>query len=85
MLHWIPSPAVAFLGARPVTNPVLPGDPARCAQSLRAMHALMLAYAAQRRRAASEPFDSAYWKAAESHALDKARALRSQRGFGRLP
>ncbi|HTI68241.1 MAG TPA: hypothetical protein VL460_11910 [Caulobacteraceae bacterium] len=85
MLHWIPSPAVAFLGARAESSPVLPGDPAHCVQSLRAMHALMLAYAAQRRRAAVERFDSAYWKAAESHALDKARTLRGQAAFGRLP
>lgn len=49
------------------------------------MHALMLAYAAQRRRAAADPCDAVYWKAAESHALDKARALRGQVGFSRLP
>ena len=85
MLHWIPSPAVAFLGARSEAGPVLPGDPARCAQTLRAMHAVMLAYAGQRRRAASQPYDSAYWKAAESHALDKARTIRSQPAFARLP
>lgn len=85
MLHWIPAPAVAFLGARS-TEPVLPGDlPARYAQSLRAMHALMLAYAGQRRRAALEPCNAAYWKAAEACALDRARALRAQLGFGRLP
>jgi hypothetical protein len=85
MLHWIPAPAVAFLGARSAISPVLPGDPARCAQSLRAMHALMLAYAGQRRRAAADSYDSAYWKAAEAHALDKARVLRSQGAFARLP
>jgi hypothetical protein len=49
------------------------------------MHALMLAYAGQRRRAAAEPGDSAYWKAAEAHALDKARGFRAQEGFIRLP
>ena len=59
MLHWIPAPAVAFLGARPGSGPALPGDPAQCVQSLRAMHALMLAYAGQRRRAAADPGDSA--------------------------
>ncbi len=85
MLHWIPAPAVAFLGARSESQPALPGDPRRCAQSLRAMHALMLAYAAQRRRAAADPGDSAYWKAAEAHTLSKARALRADVAFGRLP
>jgi hypothetical protein len=85
MLHWVPAPAVAFLGARTEASPALPGDPIRCAQSLRAMHALMLGYAAQRRRAAGEPSESAYWKAAEAHALDKARALRVKAEFGRLP
>jgi hypothetical protein len=85
MLHWIPAPAVAFLGARAENAPVLPGDPARCAQSLRTMHALMLAYAGQRRRAAAEPTDAAYWKAAFSHPLDKARAYRLQPTFQRLP
>jgi hypothetical protein len=84
MLHWLPAPAVAFLGAR-ASAPALPGDPARCAESLRAMHALMLAYAAQRRRAACEPADASYWKAAEAHALTKARALRKTEGFPRLP
>ena len=85
MLHWIPTISTAFLGARPESNPVLPGDPARCAQSLRAMHALMLAYAGQRRRAAAEPADAVYWKAAEACALDKARLLRAREGFARLP
>lgn len=85
MLHWVPAPAVAFLGARTENQPALPGDPARYAQSLRAMHSLMLAYAAQRRRAASEPYDAAYWKAAQAHALTKARTLRGDRAFGRLP
>jgi hypothetical protein len=85
MLHWIPAPAVAFLGARPEQSPALPGDPTRCVQSLRAMHAMMLAYAAQRRRAAALPGDAAYWKAAESYALDKARTLRERTGFIRLP
>lgn len=84
MLHWIPAPALAFAGAR--TEPALPGDaPARCAASLRAMHALMLAYAAQRRRAAVETVDAVYWKAAEAIALDKARGIRADQGFGRLP
>ena len=85
MLHWIPAPTVAFLGARPGADPVLPGDPTRCVQNLRAMHALMLAYAGQRRRAAAGPDDSAYWKAAEACALEKARGLRVREGFGRLP
>jgi len=83
MLHWIPPPASAFVGAR-AGGPVLPGDTDRCVQNLRAMHALMLAYAAQRRRAAAEPADSHYWKAAESHALEKARAIRTS-GLPRLP
>lgn len=86
MLHWIPSPTVAFLGARANADPVLPGDaPARCAASLRAMHALMLAYAAQRRRAAGDTEDAVYWKAAESCALDKARNIREDLSFGKLP
>jgi hypothetical protein len=84
MLHWIPAPAVAFLGAR-TPSAVLPGDVDRCVQSLRAMHALMLGYAAQRRRAAGDAGDAPYWKAAESCALDKARALRARDGFARLP
>ena len=84
MRHWIPAPTVAFLGARPGLGPALPGDPSQCVQSLRAMHALMLAYAGQRRRAADEG-DAAYWKAAEACALDKARGLRAREGFGRLP
>lgn len=83
MLHWVPPATSAFVGARP--GPALPGDTDRCVQKLRAMHALMLAYAAQRRRAAEDPVDSRYWKAAESHALDKARALRMSAPFPRLP
>ena len=85
MLHWIPAPTVAFQGARPDCGPALAGGSARCVQSLRAMHALMLAYAGQRRRAAADPGDSAYWKAAERHALDKAQGLRAQDGFVPLP
>ena len=84
MLHWIPAPAIAFLGARP-SSAVLPGDPAACARSLRAMHALMLGYAAQRRRAAVDPRDAIYWKAAQGCVLDKARALRANEGFIQLP
>jgi len=85
VLHWIPTPATAFLGARTMSGPALPGDPARAAQSLRALHALMLAYAGQRRRAAAEPADAVYWKAAEACALDKARALRARDEFALLP
>jgi hypothetical protein len=86
VLHWVPASTIAFLGARfGLKEPVMPGDPAQCAQSLRAMHALMLAYAGQRRRAAAEPGDAVYWKAAEACALDKARALRERDGFPRLP
>jgi hypothetical protein len=48
------------------------------------MHALMLAYAGQRRRAAAEG-DAAYWKAAQVCALEKARGLRAGAGFARLP
>ncbi len=77
MIHWMPDPSLAFVGARS-GSPALPGDTDRCVQSLRAMHALMLAYAAQRRRAAEDPADAHYWKAAEGHALDKARAIRAQ-------
>jgi len=77
MLHGFPAPTVAFQGAR--------GDTDACVRSLRAMHALMLAYAGQRRRAAVETADAAYWKASEACALEKARNLRAQAGFGRLP
>ncbi len=84
MLHWFPAPAVAFVGARSA-GPVLPGDPVQAAPPPRALHALTLAYAAQRRRAAREGADAAYWKAAEGCALDRARALRAQAGFARLP
>lgn len=49
------------------------------------MHALMLGYAAQRRRAAVDPRDAIYWKAAQGCVLDKARALRANEGFIQLP
>ena len=84
MLHWVPSPSLAFVGAR-TGGPALPGDTERCIQNLRATHALMLAYAAQRRRAAADPVDSRYWKALESHALEKARAIRLTQPFPQLP
>jgi hypothetical protein len=83
MLHGMPNPTLAFVGAR-AGEPALPGDADRCVQTLRSMHALMLAYAAQRRRAAEDPADARYWKAAESHALDKARAIRAE-GLQRIP
>jgi hypothetical protein len=81
MLHSVPSPASAFVGARGDDDAVAD----RCVQSLRAMHALMLAYAAQRRRAADSPVDAHYWKAAERHALDKAEAIRREFEFPKLP
>jgi hypothetical protein len=81
MLHWIPSPTVAFAGAR--ASIAFPGE-ARSFSSPRGRHALMLAYAAQRRRAASGQADSRYWKAAAPVALDKARALRAE-GLPGLP
>lgn len=84
MLHWVPPPALAFVGAR-TRGPALPGDVDHCVQQLRAVHATMLAYAAQRRRAAEDPVDARYWKAAEGHALDKARAVRNNRDFPKLP
>lgn len=84
MLHWVPPPALAFVGARH-RGPAMPGDVDRCVEQLRAVHATMLAYAAQRRRAAEDPADSRYWKAAEEHALRKARAVRANRNFPRLP
>jgi hypothetical protein len=84
MLHWVPPPSLAFVGARS-GGPALPGDTDRCVQSLRAMHALMLAYAAQRRRAADNPIDAHYWKAAERHALEKAGTIRATGTFPRLP
>lgn len=87
MLHWVPPINIAFVGARDSQGPVLPGEPTidRCVQSLRATHALMLAYAAQRRRAAEDSGDSRYWKAAEEHALDKARSIRADGLFPKLP
>ena len=86
MLHGLPSPNIAFRGAR-LAGPVLPGDPVieECIQSLRALHATMLAYAADRRRAAAEPADSDYWKAGEAHAVSRAQSLRARPGFARLP
>jgi hypothetical protein len=83
MLHWFPNPAVAFAGARNA-GAALPGEP-RGFAPVRAQHALMLAYAAQRRRAAAGVLDSRYWKAAAPVALDKARALRTQGDFPPLP
>ena len=83
MLHWFPSPSVAFAGAR-ASGAALPGEPRSFAPS-RAQHALMLAYAAQRRRAAAGTSDPRYWKAAAPVALDKARALRTASGFPELP
>ena len=83
MLHWIPSPSVAFAGARR-SGATLPGEP-RADAPPRAQHALMLAYAAQRRRAAAGTSDPWYWKAAAPVALDKARALRTGMGLAELP
>jgi len=85
MLHWIafPAPSLAFTGAR--TGPTaLPGDPALPARSVRGSHALMLAYAAQRRRAALNN-DGRYWKASAPHAVDRAKRLRARTDFARLP
>lgn len=88
MLHWVPAPALAFVGARSGGEEG-PADADtntdRCVQSLRAMHALMLAYAGQRRRAALNPVDAHYWKAAGSHAVGKAEAIRVGGSFPRLP
>lgn len=83
MLHWSPPASVAFAGAR-TSGAAVPGEPRSFAPG-RAQHALMLAYAAQRRRAASGPTDARYWKAAAPVALDKARALRIADGFPALP
>jgi ABC-type amino acid transport system permease subunit len=86
MLHWVPAPALAFVGARSGGESVASeANTDRCVQSLRAMHALMLAYAGQRRRAALNPVDAHYWKAAGSHALGKAEAIRVGGRFPRLP
>ena len=84
MLHLMPTPAFAFAGARGL-GPAIPGDVGTRALSLRAMHALMLAYAAQRRRAAVDCYSSRYWKAAERHALAKACAIRVGQNFPRIP
>lgn len=86
MLHGLPSANVAFRGARS-TPPVLPGDPVieECIHSLRALHAQMMAYAAQRRRAAAEPVDADYWEAAEAQAIERAQAVRNSPGFRPLP
>jgi hypothetical protein len=83
MLHWFPAPSVAFAGAR-ASGAALPGEPRSFAPQ-RAQHALMLAYAAQRRRAAAGPSDPRYWKAAAPVALDKAKALRTAPDFPELP
>jgi hypothetical protein len=45
----------------------------------------MLAYAAQRRRAAVRSADAPYWKAAQGYALGRARELRAGAGFPSLP
>ena len=84
MLHGLPASSVAFRGARD-TSPVLPGDPTPLVETLRALHALMLDYAAQRRRAAADPEVADYWKAAENQALDRARELRRRAGFTVIP
>lgn len=83
MLHWIASSAIAFAGARRSTA-ALPGDPALPVPSVRGSHALMLAYAAQRRRAAAAT-DGRYWKAAAPYAVDRAKLLRARSDFATLP
>jgi hypothetical protein len=83
MLHWLPPPVLAFAGARPAPA-VMPGD-RRDTETSRARHALMLGYAAQRRRAAAEPADARYWKTAAPVALEKARRLRENKSFAPLP
>jgi hypothetical protein len=81
MIHWIASPSLA--GARPASI-ALPGDPALPTPSARGSHALMLAYAAQRRRAAARN-EARYWKVAAPHAVDRARQLRERMDFAVLP
>ena len=83
MLHWIAFPALAFAGARTGVV-VLPGDPALPVPSVRGSHALMLAYAAQRRRAAFTT-ESRYWKTAAPYAVDRAKLLRARNDFAVLP
>lgn len=51
----------------------------------RARHALMLSYAGKRRRAAQKGLDGPYWKAVHPAAVQRARDLRADIGFGRLP
>ena len=82
MLHWLPPPAQAFAGARPAPA-VFPGD-RRQFDTSRGRHAIMLAYAAQRRRAAVAE-DALYWKVAAEVTLEKARKLRTAQAFMRLP
>lgn len=84
MLHWIAFPALAFAGARTGGAAVLPGDPALPVPSVRGSHALMLAYAAQRRRAAVAN-EGRYWKAAAPYAVDRAKLLRARNDFAILP
>jgi hypothetical protein len=81
MIHWIATPSLA--GAR-AASVALPGDPAMPTPSARGSHALMLAYAAQRRRAAVR-HDARYWKMAAPHAVDRARSLRTRGDFAVLP
>ena len=84
MLHWIAFPSLAFAGARTGCGAALPGDPALPVPSVRGSHALMLAYAAQRRRAAAAT-ETRYWKAAAPYAVDRAKLLRARDDFAVLP
>ena len=84
----ITQPAVEPIGPDPVAVPYAPK-----VHDLkpRALHALLLANAAQRRlrglerKRADRPEDAAYWLHAAPVAVKKACALREERSFAPLP
>ncbi len=82
MIHFNPSSFFHSL------TPAMPCEaPAPAARAYgRADHARMMAHAARRRSAASSRGEDArYWKACAPAAVARAAAIRSERGFARLP
>jgi len=84
----IAQPAVEPIGPDPVA---VPYAPAADNLSPRALHARLLANAAQRRlrglerKRADRPEDAEYWLHAAPVAIRKASALREDRSFAPLP
>ena len=84
----IAKPAVEPIGPDPVA---VPFAPAVHELNPRALHARLLANAAQRRlrglerKRADRPEDAAYWLHAAPVAIRKASALREERSFAPLP